>query len=46
MYDNPQHARECLEEFRGRYNMVRPHWALSHRWPRLDKAGIAVVLNF
>ena len=28
LYDNPQHARECLEEFRQRYNETRPHWAL------------------
>lgn len=28
MYDSPQHARECLAEFRERYNRVRPHWAL------------------
>ena len=28
IYDNPQHARECLAEFRERYNECRPHWAL------------------
>lgn len=28
LYDNPAHARECLEEFRDRYNSRRPHWAL------------------
>jgi len=28
MYESPQHARECLAEFRERYNEVRPHWAL------------------
>lgn len=28
MYDHPQHARECLAEFRERYNQRRPHWAL------------------
>lgn len=28
LYDSPQHARECLAEFRERYNQVRPHWAL------------------
>ncbi len=28
LYDNPRHARECLEEFRQRYNGRRPHWAL------------------
>lgn len=28
MYDHPQHARECLAEFRRRYNTRRPHWAL------------------
>ena len=28
LYDNPSHARECLEEFRQRYNQRRPHGAL------------------
>ena len=28
LYDNPGHARECLAEFRERYNQRRPHWAL------------------
>jgi transposase InsO family protein len=28
LYDNPAHARFCLAEFRERYNMLRPHWAL------------------
>ena len=28
LYDHPQHARECLAEFRARYNELRPHWAL------------------
>lgn len=28
LYDNPAHARECIVEFRGRYNTKRPHWAL------------------
>ena len=28
MYDSPDHARECLAEFRKRYNEDRPHWAL------------------
>jgi putative transposase len=28
LYDNPAHARECLAEFRERYNRRRPHWAL------------------
>ena len=28
MYDSPSHCRECLEEFRVRYNGRRPHWAL------------------
>jgi len=28
LYENPQHARECLAEFRTRYNERRPHWAL------------------
>jgi putative transposase len=28
LYENPQHARECLTAFRLRYNTLRPHWAL------------------
>ncbi|MCH8119845.1 MAG: transposase family protein [Planctomycetes bacterium] len=28
LYDNPAHARVCLEEFRLRYNTIRPHWSL------------------
>ncbi len=28
LYDNPHHGRMCLEEFRVRYNTIRPHWAL------------------
>lgn len=28
LYDSPNHARECFEEFRQRYNERRPHWAL------------------
>jgi len=28
LYDDPNHARECLDEFRQRYNQRRPHWAL------------------
>lgn len=28
LYDNPAHARQCLAEFRDRYNTQRPHWAL------------------
>jgi transposase InsO family protein len=28
LYDDPAHARTCLEEFRQRYNERRPHWAL------------------
>ena len=28
LYGGPQHARECFDEFRRRYNYVRPHWAL------------------
>lgn len=28
LYDHPQHCRECLAEFRTRYNQRRPHWAL------------------
>ncbi len=31
LYDSPFHARQCLEEFRRRYNTIRPHWALI--WP-------------
>ena len=28
MYDNLEHGRACIAEFRTRYNTVRPHWAL------------------
>jgi len=28
LYDNPEHARTCIAEFRKRYNHRRPHWAL------------------
>jgi len=28
LYDSPAEARQCLAEFRERYNQVRPHWAL------------------
>jgi len=28
LYDHPQHCRACLQEFRERYNTLRPHWAL------------------
>jgi len=28
LYDDPQHARQCLAEFERRYNYDRPHWAL------------------
>jgi len=28
LYDNPSHGRECLGQFRSRYNERRPHWAL------------------
>ena len=28
MYDSPEHCRQCLAEFRQRYNHLRPHWAL------------------
>jgi len=28
LYDNPGHCRECIAEFRDRYNTLRPHWAL------------------
>ena len=28
LYDNPEHARACIGEFRDRYNRERPHWAL------------------
>ena len=29
LYDNPEHCRRCLAEFRARYNQRRPHWALQ-----------------
>ena len=28
LYENPDHAQPCLNEFRQRYNHQRPHWAL------------------
>jgi putative transposase len=28
LYEDPEHARRCLGEFRARYNTLRPHWAL------------------
>jgi transposase InsO family protein len=28
LYDDPAHVRQCLTEFRQRYNNQRPHWAL------------------
>jgi transposase InsO family protein len=28
LYDSPEHCRQCLAEFRQRYNHLRPHWAL------------------
>jgi Integrase core domain len=28
LYRSPQEAREKLEDFRQRYNEIRPHWAL------------------
>jgi transposase InsO family protein len=28
LYDSPEHCRQCLAEFRDRYNGRRPHWAL------------------
>jgi putative transposase len=28
LYEDPEHARRCLAEFRARYNASRPHWAL------------------
>jgi putative transposase len=28
LYDSPEHCRQCLAEFRQRYNTRRPHWAL------------------
>jgi putative transposase len=28
LYEHPQHCRQCLAEFRARYNEQRPHWAL------------------
>jgi transposase InsO family protein len=51
LYDGPQHARQCLEEFRDRYNRIRPHWALrpDERVDPLTPAdvyenGLAVIL--
>lgn len=29
LYESPAHARQCLAEFRERYNEKRPHWALQ-----------------
>ena len=29
LFDNPDHARQCLLEFQDRYNTIRPHWALE-----------------
>ena len=28
LWDDPPHGRECIAEFRERYNNHRPHWAL------------------
>lgn len=28
LYESPAQARECIAEFKRRYNEVRPHWAL------------------
>jgi transposase InsO family protein len=28
IYTDPMHARDCLADFRARYNCFRPHWAL------------------
>jgi putative transposase len=28
LYDSPVHGERCLDEFRQRYNTIRPHWAL------------------
>jgi transposase InsO family protein len=28
LYTDPKHARNCLADFRDRYNCFRPHWAL------------------
>lgn len=28
LWDSPAHGRECVAEFRDRYNNQRPHWAL------------------
>lgn len=28
LWDGPAHGRECIAEFRNRYNERRPHWAL------------------
>lgn len=51
LYDGPKHARQCLDEFRQRYNRIRPHWALrpSEREDPLTPAdvfedGLAVVI--
>jgi putative transposase len=38
LYTDPSHARECLAEFRERYNRLRPHWAL-----RPDSGGDPLV---
>jgi len=38
LYDHPQHCRECLAEFRTRYNELRPHWALV-----LEEGGDVLV---
>ncbi len=47
----PNHARQCLDAFRERYNRVRPHWALrpDERVDPLTPAdvyedGLAVII--
>jgi transposase InsO family protein len=51
LYDGPQHARQCLEEFRDRYNRIRPHWALRsdervnpHTPTDVYENGLVVIL--
>lgn len=29
VYESPDHARQSLQQFRQRYNHIRPHWALQ-----------------
>ena len=51
LYEGPNHARQCLDPFRERYNRVRPHWALrpDERVDPLTPAdvyedGLAVII--